>query len=139
MTLFQRALQDLGTKEIPGPSNNPKIMKFLQTLDSSIKEETTAWCSAALNYWANDLQLPRSKSLAARSWLKIGTKTDAPSTITNSIAILWRVRPDSWQGHVGVYLHHNKESVWLLGGNQGDKVSIQEFPIAQVLEFRKLS
>lgn len=139
MTIFQRALQDLGTKEIPGPSNNPKIIKFLQSLDASIKEEETSWCSAAANYWANDLGLPRSKSLAARSWLTVGTKTDTPSIESNSIVVLWRVSPQSWQGHVGVYVHHNKESVWILGGNQGDKVSIAEFPISQLLEFRKLS
>ena len=138
MKLIDRALQDLGTKEIPGPSNNPKVMQFLTFLDPKIKEESASWCSAALNYWAKECNLPLSGSLAARSWLKVGKKTTTP-TRGNDIVILWRESPQSWKGHVGIYFHHNKDEVWILGGNQSDEVNITRFPISRVLEFRTLS
>lgn len=137
MKLIDRAIQDLGTKEIPGLANNQKILQFLQYVDKSVKDETTSWCSAAVNYWAHDCGLPISGSLAARSWLKVGKNTTTP-TRGNDIVVLWRVKPNSWQGHVGVYFHHNKTHVWILGGNQSDQVSVEAFPITQLLAFRTL-
>ncbi len=137
MNLYERALKDLGTKEIPGPSNNPTILKFLQSLDPRIKEETTSWCSAALNYWANELSLPRSKSLAARSWLSVGKATTKPTK--GDVVVLWRESPDSWKGHVGIFdSFPDSKHVRLLGANQNDSVSFANFPISRVLSYRRL-
>lgn len=137
MTLYERALQDLGTKEIPGPSNNPKILKFLQSLDPRIKEETTSWCSAALNYWAAELNLPRSHALSARSWQTVGSPTTTPTK--GDVVVLWRESPDSWKGHVGIFdSFPDATHVRLLGANQNDSVSFANFPITRVLTYRKL-
>lgn len=112
-------------------------MQYLNFLDKSIKEESASWCSAALNYWAHECGLPLSGSLAARSWIKVGKATTTP-TRGNCVVVLWRVDPKSWQGHVGVYFHHDKNNVWILGGNQNDEVNISVFPMSRVLTFREL-
>jgi hypothetical protein len=41
-------------------------------------------------------------------------------------------------GHVGFFGGFNDHSVMVLGGNQGDTVSLRPFPIERVLGFRRL-
>jgi hypothetical protein len=52
------------------------------------------------------------------------------------IAVLWRDDPSSLKGHVGLYLRHDDNQVWLLGGNQLDAVREHAYPIECVLAYK---
>jgi len=73
-------------------------------------------------------------SALARSWLEWGHVIDAP--VYGCIAVLSRDDPASWKGHVGFYLRHDADAVYLLGGNQLDEVRELAYPLADVLGYR---
>lgn len=70
----------------------------------------------------------------ARSWLDWGVALENP--IYGCVTVLTRDDPTSWKGHVGFYLRHDEEFVYLLGGNQLDEVRELAYPVASVLGYR---
>lgn len=150
ITAFDLAQRFIGLKEAPGSGSNPQVLSFLQLDNSWPAGDDVAWCSAFVNYIAWLLRLPRSKGLAARSWLNVGI----PITDYNAakpefdVVILMRGEgpqpgPDvvNAQGHVGLFAAYNslKAQVSILGGNQGDQVSIATYPTSKILGIRRLS
>jgi hypothetical protein len=59
--------------------------------------------------------------LGAREWLKFGAPCEP---VLGAILIFWRVRQSGWQGHVGFYAGEDPTGYHVLGGNQGNRVSI---------------
>ena len=84
-----------------------------------------------------ECEIPGTGSHLARSFMKIGTKTLVPTL--GDLVILWRVAPDGWQGHVGLYIGENKTDIFILGGNQDDKVKVKGYPKWQLLEYRHIN
>jgi uncharacterized protein (TIGR02594 family) len=127
-----------GTKELPGHLSNPQILAMLRLDASWPQEDEVPWCSALVNYVAWLLELPRSRDLRARSWLTVGTPVDPKdATAENDVVVVSR-GTDPLQGHVGFYAGHSWTGVLILGGNQGNAVSIAEFPLTSVLGVRRL-
>jgi len=139
----------VGVKELFGNQNHPLVSWWLSLCSYSLTSaDEIPWCSAFVNGMAWELRLQRSKSAAARSWLSSGI----PIAILDAepgfdIVIFKRGKdpqpgPDVLHapGHVGFYagrdLHGN---LLILGGNQGDSVSIQAFPQLSVLGVRRLT
>jgi len=131
-------LSSYGLSEIDGPQNNPQILAFFTEIGFDwVKSEDTAWCSASLNYFAKKHGYERSGALDARSWLKVGEVTLTPQL--GDVVVFWREKPDSWKGHVGLFINKNEKYVYVLGGNQGNSISIMAYPIGRVLGYRKIS
>lgn len=135
-----------GLAEVPGTLSNPAILAMLQLDARWPADDQTPWCSAFANYIAFLLGLKRSRSLAARSWLLVGLPITLEDAIAeNDVVILKRgggnqPGPETInaQGHVGFFAGLSGELVRVLGGNQGDEVSIAAFPRTQVLGVRRL-
>ena len=123
----------LGESEFAGIASNPIIDKFLKVFGLSGDE--VAWCSAYVGYVMdiNGYDIT-SQDASARSWLKFGTKTLSPKR--GDIVILWRESIHSWKGHVGFFDRVEGNKVFLLGGNQGNRVSIKHYTIYRVLTFQ---
>ena len=94
------------------------------------------------------LELPWSRSLAARSWLRVGTPIALDQAIVgNDVVVLQRgtgAQPGpsviDAPGHVALFGGFDgPDRVILRGGNQGDAVSDASFPRARVLGVRRLS
>jgi len=100
------------------------------------KDDAVPWCSAFTNFIAWALRLPRSKSLAARSWLTVGRPIAlADAKPENDVVVLKR----DGGGHVAFFAGMQSASaVLLLGGNQHDQVNVSAFPKALVLGVRRL-
>jgi uncharacterized protein (TIGR02594 family) len=145
-TAFDIAQRFVGTKEVQGTSSNPQVLAMLRLEDASIQDDATAWCSAFVNYIAWLLRLPRSKSLAARSWLSVGEAVELNyAQVGFDVVILKRgegAQPGpevlDAPGHVGFYAGVDGDNVLLLGGNQGDQVSVASFPQSRILGIRRL-
>lgn len=148
LDLFQLGQRFIGEiKERPGDLENPFVQwaHSLCGLSADTKDEVP-WCSSWLNSMAWLLRLPRSKSPAARSWLQVGrpvTLTDAK--VGYDVVILQRgtgKQPDATvinaPGHVGIYAGWTEDGVLVLGGNQGDTVSIAPFSATRLLGVRRL-
>lgn len=137
--VITEGLKRIGIKEFSGKSNNsPTILSYLKQLIEWANNDEISWCSA----FANDVvktvfALDKIDGIdaTARSWMSYGIPTDTPSI--GDIVIFWRDTPDSWKGHVGFYVRENDRYVWVLGGNQGDSVSIAPYEKSRVLGYRK--
>ena len=146
---YEIALRFMGIREIPGKEHNAQIVAFLMVDHSTIPTITDEipWCSAFVNYVAWIIGLERSKSWAARSWLRIGTPINLSNVEPDcDIIILKRGAGEqpgpevlSAPGHVGFYAGRDREGrILLLGGNQGDSVSIAAFTTDRILGIRRL-
>lgn len=136
--LISIALSQYGVKEIKGAKDHPQILGYFSSmgLDKTQYNEETAWCSAFANWVATEAGYESSKKLNARSWLSVGISTSTPEP--GDVVILWRDNPSSWKGHVGFLVKESKRYVYLLGGNQGNSVSIKAYPKNRILDYRKL-
>jgi len=131
------AFNELGVEEIPGPEHNPRIQEYLAAVDLPGAEDETAWCSAFVNWVMKQAGHERTGSGAARSWLTYGNEIMDP--LYGDIVVLWREDPDSWKGHVGFYagMDRKKERIFILGGNQGNMVSVRAYPADRLLQYRR--
>lgn len=147
ITAFSLAQRFVGVREIAGKADNPMVLSML-TLDASWPQhDEVPWCSAFVNYIAWLLRLPRSKSLRARSWLEVGRPLDIMEEplAAFDVVVLKRGGGDQpgpevleAQGHVGFYAGREDDHLLVLGGNQGDTVSIKPFPTRLLLGMRRL-
>ena len=147
VTPFTLAQRFVGVKEGPGAVNTPLVLAMLQLDAQWVKGDETAWCSAFVNFVCFLLEVPRSRSLAARSWLTVGTSiplTDA--RVGADVVVLKRgtgVQPGpevlAAPGHVGFYAGQTATHVQILGGNQNDSVNVMPFPKARILSIRRVA
>jgi uncharacterized protein (TIGR02594 family) len=147
VTPFAVAQRFLGIRETAGATSTPLVLAMLKLDAAWVEDDQTAWCSAFVNFCCFVLGLPRSKSLAARSWLLVGTSiplTDA--RVGCDVVVLARgtgTQPGpeviTASGHVGFYAGQDATTVQLLAGNQGDAVSIASFPKTRILGIRRLA
>ena len=139
MALLLEILKHYGLKEYFGKEHNPEIIKMFHEIGYKwVNDDETAWCSAALNYFCKRLGYNRSGRLDARSWLKIGKEVKVPEI--GDIVVLWRDNPNSWTGHVGLYISEDKPTnrIYILGGNQDNMISIKPYHKSRVLGYRKI-
>jgi len=144
VTAYDLAQRFVGIKEVAGSASNPAILAMLKLDGAWPADDAVPWCSAFTNYIAWLLRLPRSKSLRARSWLLIGTPVALEfATPGFDVVIFNRGGPHDptvieAPGHVAFYGGRQAAKVIVLGGNQGDSVSLAQFPQGDVLGVRRL-
>lgn len=148
MTLFELAQRFVGeVKEVPGAASSPFIQWCFEScgFDGETPDETP-WCSAFVNRLCWLLRLPRSKSARARSWLAVGVPVTAHEARPGDVVVLKRgtgTQPGpevlDAPGHVGLFAGYDGTKVHVLGGNQGDAVSVAAFSAGQVLGIRRIS
>lgn len=113
----------LGTKELAGSANNPKILSWAKTVGGSVSRYYTndaiPWCGLFVAYcFVKNGFAVRQSSLSSLDWLNWGVKLSRPSFG----AVMIFIRPGG--GHVGFYVSEDKDTYHILGGNQSDSVSI---------------
>jgi uncharacterized protein (TIGR02594 family) len=129
---YRLAWADRGVTEFKGKRHNPTVVAYFRDAGfSAIKDDETAWCAAAVNAWLVRGGQPGSRSLAAKSFMNWGKALDRPRV--GCVVVLHRGDPKGWQGHVGLYAGETATHVLLLGGNQGDAVSVAKFPKSRVM------
>lgn len=138
--LLAIALSQLGVKEIRGKEDNPTIVNYAKEAGFEwVNDDETPWCSIFLNWCTQKAKLISSGKANARSWLQVGNSTQNP--VPGDIVVYWRGNPNSWTGHVGLFLGYNQNGshIFTLGGNQGNQVSIAPYSSIQLLGFRTLN
>lgn len=136
--LAQRMVNEI--KELPGAQHHPYIQwaHMLCALGSDQPDETP-WCSSFVNAICWQLRLPRSKSAAARSWLTIGQAVSIEFAKVGYDVVVLKRGSNAWQGHVGFFAGYEEGLVHVLGGNQGNAVTIAKFPKTDLLGIRRLA
>lgn len=134
---FDIAMQELhkGIVEVPGPAANPRIVEYLRSTSlggAMASTDETPWCSAFVNFCVEQAGFAGTDSAMARSWLKWGRETLKP--VVGCIVVFTRGEPPT--GHVAFYVSEDEKNIKVLGGNQGNRVSIANYEKSRLLGFR---
>ena len=126
-----------GIKETAGPGNTPAIMQWADELGPGVRQVFTAdsvpWCGLFVGIAAQRAGKPLPASpLWARAWASWGTL----SYKAQLGDVLVFQRPGG--GHVGLYVGEDATSYHVLGGNQGDAVSIKRVLKSRCIAVRRL-
>ena len=110
---------------------------FEKSAGLKLDPRSTAWCAAFVNGVLGASGRGGTGRLNARSFLDYGTPTDQPGE--GDIVVLQRGGRNHWSGHVGIVAGFSEDGkkVRVVGGNQSNKVSVAEFPVEQVLGYRR--
>jgi uncharacterized protein (TIGR02594 family) len=122
----------IGKKEVPGPMSNPDILRYYADAGVPQDSDEVPWCSAFCGAMLKEAGYQPSGSLMARSYLSWGQKLDKPRK--GCVVVLKRGAAPS--GHVAFAETWTGATIRLLGGNQGNSVSIASFSRAAVLGYR---
>ena len=138
---FRVASSYLGVRELADAKSNPQIDKWISMNGryDDVATDSTAWCSAFVNGVADEAGLETSGKLNAKSWLGVGDEIPAAQAQQGDVVVFWRDNKSSWKGHVGFFQGYDKKgNVRVLGGNQGNEVSIKTYPASRLLGVRRL-
>ncbi|WP_299243036.1 TIGR02594 family protein [uncultured Aquimarina sp.] len=133
------ALAEYGVTEVVGDHHHPRILQYFKEIGHKwVTTDETAWCSAYANWVALKAGCYRSGKLNARSWLKVGAEVKNPQQ--GDVVIFWREKRSSWKGHVGFFIGYSEDRkyIYVLGGNQNNKVCIKPYPTYRLLGFRSI-
>ncbi len=149
LVIAERELRT-GVAEIPGPADSPRIVAYhaRTSLPSEYaREDETPWCSSFANYCVTEAgydSIEVTGSARARSWLVWGVGVAAEEPPYGAIVVLARGRgpqpgPEvlNAPGHVGFFFGFaSDDEILVLGGNQGDAVTVLPYPMGRVLGYR---
>ncbi len=137
--LLSIAFKELGVAEIPGPADNDRILKYAKDIGQDwVGSEDVPWCGIFVGWCMSraGLSVPK-KAASAKQYLKTseyGARAVENPVPGMDIAVFHRGSPTSWKGHVGIFMGFNKkgDDVYVIGGNQGNMVSIAAYPKSRV-------
>lgn len=130
---LQTAESEMGTKEVPGSGDNPRVLEYHATTSLGARDDSVAWCSSFVNWCMKQNDIARTESASARSWLNWGTRLDQPR---KGCVVVLKRGPSPANGHVGFYVGDGAGSIRVLGGNQSDQVKVSVFPSSMLLGYR---
>jgi uncharacterized protein (TIGR02594 family) len=137
--IIEEARKYYGIRDIIGKANEQRVLEFFRAMGIYyVKNDEVSWCSVFIGACAKNVGLQYTKLATARSWLEVGASVTNP--VPGDIVVFWREDPNSWKGHVSIYLGTNFETneVYALGGNQNDEVCILTYKLDTVLGYRRL-
>ena len=137
-TAYEIAKSYLGLAEWPGARHNPQVVGFFeQSGHGWVEDDETPWCAAFVGAVLAQAGMRGTGKLNAQSYKDWGEEVSLEDAQRGDIVVFWRESPNSWKGHVGFYEGQRHDTIMVLGGNQGNKVSIAEYPEARLLSVRR--
>lgn len=150
--MLQEALKLYGLLEVPGPNDNGVILKWADELGVSLNtvysrwvadwynNDSIAWCGLFMAYVAMksnvddrpDRRAPNN-FLAALSWASFGEPVAKDQAMLGDVLVFVR----EGGGHVGIYVGEDSVAFHVLGGNQGDAVSILRISKSRLYAVRR--
>lgn len=130
--LISTAESALGLNE-----NNQKtlVSQYLAEGGVNIDPSQTAWCAAFVNATLSKTGLDGTGALNARSFLDWGEEVTTPQL--GDVVVLSR-GTDPALGHVGFFKGFDANgNILILGGNQGDEVSVKSYSADRLLGYRR--
>jgi len=133
MDPFQLAAQQMGMNE---NAQNAALQEYMSNGGVNLDPAVTAWCAAYVNATLAQTGYKGTGSNLARDFLDWGVDVQDPQK--GDLAVFWRDDPNGPYGHVGFFDGYNDDgTIRVLGGNQGNSVSIAGYSPDQLLGFRR--
>lgn len=133
---LDHAYKEVGTIEVPGTSDNQKIMAYAADAGilGVVNHDSVPWCAAFVGAMLQKVGSGGSGKANAKSYLQWGVKLNGP--VLGCVVVLDRP-PHDWEGHVSFYVGRPSiGKIRLLGGNQGDMVCEADFDSGRVNQYR---
>lgn len=131
--IYDTAKEEMGVAEIEGEEANPRILQYFAATGAHTHSDETAWCAAFVSFVLEKLGIPSTKSAWSRSYLTWGKALDRP---VKGCVVVFTRPPDPAKGHVAFFVTEEADKVYVLGGNQGNRVTIAAYPKSRVLAYR---
>ena len=132
--LLVKAFELIGIKEIVGEKHNPKILEWADKLGLKkvYTSDEIAWCGLYVAYscYLAGIEVVK-EPLWARNWAKWGTNQD--KAMLGDVLVFSR----GSGGHVGIYVGEDTVCYHVLGGNQGNSVSITRILKSRCIAIRR--
>lgn len=117
-------------------TDSAAISDYLATGGANLDPVTRAWCAAYVNSTLEQSGISGTGKMNARSFMDWGQPVDTPQK--GDVAVFSRGDPKGWQGHVGFFDSLNPDgTINVLGGNQGDRVSVSPYSADRLLGYRR--
>ena len=131
-TWLTEARKHIGLKEVKGVQTNLKIKSWLSNLRAWWSDDETAWCGTFVAHCIKTAGYPLPKHwYRAKDWLNWGIEISAPCL--GCVVVFERIGG----GHVGFVVgKDNTGRLMVLGGNQGDAVTVVPFQASRVAGYR---
>jgi len=111
------------------------VSQYLAEGGVNIDPSQTAWCAAFANATLSKTGLDGTGALNARSFLNWGEEVTTPQL--GDVVVLSR-GTDPNLGHVGFFKGFDAQgNILILGGNQGDEVSVKSYSADRLLGYRR--
>lgn len=135
--VIAEALALHGTLETPGAANNPQIMAWAKEVGKDVgatySSDAVPWCGLFVAVVVQRAGKPViSGPLWAKNWARFGGKAEVPSL--GDVLVFQRA---GGGGHVGFYLAEDESAFHVLGGNQGDAVSVTRIAKSRCIAARR--
>ena len=128
----------LGTRELKGSADNPKIMEMYRAVGHDwVEHDEVAWCAAFVGNCLEKAGIPSTRKLNARSYLTWGEKVASVEQAQEGDVVVFTRGAKSSEGHVAFFLKTAGTQVEVLGGNQSDGVTVARYPKARVIGIRR--
>lgn len=130
-----KAISYLGEKEIPGYQHNPMVLRGWEAIGATwFTDDETPWCGSFVGLVFKEVGLDSEhtwKMARARHWLNWGVPISRPAY--GCVVVFTR----GSGGHVAFVTEVlDNGNLMVLGGNQGNQVSIAEYDKDRVLGYR---
>jgi len=131
--ILVQAVSLIGTREIIGKNHNPIILSWAIELGlKAYTNDEIPWCGLFIAYCAHKAGVEVVDSpLWALNWAKYGTHVNQPM-----LGDVLTFKRDGG-GHVGIYVGEDKTHYHIIGGNQGNEVSIMRIAKVRLHEARR--
>lgn len=129
---MKEARRYIGLEEIPGAANNSTIIGWLVRLSAWWRDDETPWCGAFVAHCLQETGYPIPQYwMRALAWAEWGRPLVVP--MVGCVVVFSR----KGGGHVGFVIGQDAQgNLLVLGGNQGNRVSIAAFPRSRVVAYR---
>lgn len=134
--ILLEALKLYGTKEKRGAAHNPIILGWAKEIKSYVgipyDADEIPWCGLFIGVCASRAgYAPPKVCIRAKEWGSFGVHSNRPKL--GDVLIFDR----AGGGHVGLYVGEDSECFHVLGGNQGNAVSIVRIEKKRLLKARE--
>jgi uncharacterized protein (TIGR02594 family) len=121
---------ELGTKEVPGSGDNPRVIEYHKVTSLKATEDSVPWCSSFACWVMEAAGIRSPRSARAKDWAKWGKALSKPQP--GCVVVFTR----DGGGHVAFFVREEGESLVVLGGNQSDAVNESKYPKSRVISYR---
>lgn len=119
------ALTQIGQKEEP-ENRGPYIQKLVNL--AKCGKQGDPWCAIFVNAALETNEIKGTRSASSQSFRTNSNFVPLPGPAKGALAVFWRQSPTAGIGHVGFYVGEHGSTLYILGGNEQDRVEIEGLP-----------